>query len=243
MPSRCRRPPAGAGNQRRRRFPDGGTLAQGAIEDLRASTGDRSCSFVAVRLPQGRAVGVLGTPDPSARDLVLGNIKARMRMMAQYAIANACDGPVIGTDHAAEAVIGFFTKFGDGACDLTPLAGLVKGQVRAIASRLGAPARLVTKVPTADLEQLEPGKPDETAYGITYDEIDDFLHPHRVSPSAESRHPEAVSTDCAQACWDCGVLAAMHDTGLECAPPVYHSAPHWQHCRLRSRRRRLVYER
>ncbi|CAM5239426.1 NH(3)-dependent NAD(+) synthetase [Stutzerimonas stutzeri] len=52
------------------------------------------------------------------------------RMVAQYTIANARQGLVIGTDHAAEAVMGFYTKFGDGACDLTPLAGLVKGQVR-----------------------------------------------------------------------------------------------------------------
>lgn len=81
-------------------------------------------------------------------------------MVAQYAMANARNGLVIGTDHAAEAVMGFFTKFGDGACDLAPLSGLVKGQVRALASRLGAPESLVNKVPTADLEELQPGKPD-----------------------------------------------------------------------------------
>jgi NAD+ synthase len=121
-----------------------------------------------------------------ARDLVLGNIKARTRMVAQYAVANACNGLVIGTDHAAEAVMGFFTKFGDGACDLAPLAGLVKGQVRAIALRLGAPDQLVKKVPTADLEDLEPGKPDERAYGVSYDEIDAFLYGLRVSPRAET---------------------------------------------------------
>ncbi len=82
--------------------------------------------------------------------------------------------------------MGFFTKFGDGACDLTPLAGLLKSQVRQIASRLGAPADMVNKVPTADLEELAPGKPDETAYGITYDEIDAFLHGYPVSGRAES---------------------------------------------------------
>ena len=63
---------------------------------------------------------------PEQRDFVLGNTKARMRMVAQYTIANARQGLVIGTDHAAEAVMGFFTKFGDGACDPTPLAGLVR---------------------------------------------------------------------------------------------------------------------
>lgn len=117
------------------------------------------------------------------RDFVLGNIKARIRMVAQFAIANTNNGLVIGTDHAAEAVMGFFTKFGDGACDLAPLSGLVKGQVRAIARYLGAPGHLVEKVPTADLEELHPGKPDELAYGVTYAEIDAFLHGQPVSPT------------------------------------------------------------
>ena len=112
---------------------------------------------------------------PEQRDFVLGNTKARMRMVAQYTIANARQGLVIGTDHAAEAVMGFFTKFGDGACDLTPLAGLVKDQVRQIAAALGAPDQLVNKVPTADLEELSPGKPDEAAHGVSYSNIDDFL--------------------------------------------------------------------
>lgn len=118
------------------------------------------------------------------RDFVIGNIKARIRMVAQFAIANANNGLVIGTDHAAEAVMGFFTKFGDGACDLAPLSGLVKGQVRAIAQSLGAPEELVFKVPTADLEELRPGKPDEEAHGVSYVEIDAFLHGQPVSAEA-----------------------------------------------------------
>ncbi|NWL78934.1 NAD(+) synthase [Pseudomonas taiwanensis] len=118
------------------------------------------------------------------RDFVTGNIKARIRMVAQFAIANANNGLVIGTDHAAEAVMGFFTKFGDGACDLAPLSGLVKHQVRSIARYLGAPESAVHKVPTADLEELRPGKPDEEAHGVTYVEIDAFLHGQPVSPEA-----------------------------------------------------------
>jgi len=118
------------------------------------------------------------------RDFVLGNTKARLRMVAQYTIANAHNGLVIGTDHAAEAVMGFFTKFGDGACDLAPLSGLVKGQVREIARHLGAPLNLVGKVPTADLEELRPGKPDEDAHGVTYAEIDAFLHGQPVRDEA-----------------------------------------------------------
>lgn len=121
-------------------------------------------------------VKALDDSSAATKDFVVGNTKARMRMVAQYTIAGACQGLVIGTDHAAEAVMGFFTKFGDGACDLAPLSGLVKYQVRDIARAMGAPENLVEKVPTADLEDLAPGKPDEAAHGVTYVEIDDFLH-------------------------------------------------------------------
>jgi len=118
---------------------------------------------------------------PAQVDFVKGNVKARARMMTQYALANFVDGLVVGTDHAAEALMGFFTKFGDGACDLAPLSGLTKGQVRRLASAMGAPQPLVFKTPTADLEALLPGKPDEAAYGCTYAEIDAYLLGEPVS--------------------------------------------------------------
>jgi NAD+ synthase len=117
-------------------------------------------------------------------DFILGNIKARQRMIAQYAVAGAMHGLVIGTDHAAEALMGFFTKFGDGACDLTPLTGLNKRRVRALAKEFDAPEDLVHKIPTADLENLAPLKPDEAAFGISYEEIDDFLEGKVVSERA-----------------------------------------------------------
>lgn len=132
----------------------------------------------------GQQITHLRALSDARRDFVMGNVKARIRMVAQFTIANANNGLVIGTDHAAEALMGFFTKFGDGACDLAPLSGLVKGQVRAIANYLGAPENLVLKVPTADLEELRPGKPDEEAHGISYGEIDAFLHGLPVSEEA-----------------------------------------------------------
>ncbi len=122
--------------------------------------------------------------DERHQDFVQGNTKARQRMIAQYAVAGAQDGLVVGTDHAAEAVSGFFTKYGDGAADVVPLTGLTKRRVRAIAEALGAPAELVRKVPTADLETLDPGKPDEEALGVTYDDIDDFLEGKPVGEQA-----------------------------------------------------------
>ncbi|MEU7114640.1 ammonia-dependent NAD(+) synthetase [Streptomyces sp. NPDC046182] len=122
--------------------------------------------------------------DAHHQDFVQGNIKARQRMIAQYAVAGAHDGLVVGTDHAAEAVSGFFTKYGDGAADVVPLTGLTKRRVRACAEALGAPAELVWKTPTADLETLDPGKPDEDALGVTYDDIDDFLEGKPVAEAA-----------------------------------------------------------
>ncbi|MDI2125727.1 ammonia-dependent NAD(+) synthetase [Yinghuangia seranimata] len=122
--------------------------------------------------------------DARHQDFVHGNVKARQRMIAQYAVAGAHDGLVVGTDHAAEAVSGFFTKFGDGAADVVPLTGLTKRRVRGVAEALGAPADLVFKVPTADLETLDPGKPDEDALGVTYDDIDDFLEGKPVAEPA-----------------------------------------------------------
>lgn len=124
--------------------------------------------------------------DPSREDFLLGNIKARQRMIAQYALAGANGGLVIGTDHAAEAVMGFFTKFGDGAADILPLAGLNKRRVRALAEHMGAPVQLVAKVPTADLENLAPLRPDEDAYGVTYDQIDDFLEGLEIDEAART---------------------------------------------------------
>jgi NAD+ synthase len=125
--------------------------------------------------------------DAGREDFLLGNIKARQRMIAQFALAGASRGLVIGTDHAAEALMGFFTKFGDGAADILPLAGLNKRRVRALAAHLGAPSELVAKVPTADLENLVPLRPDEDAYGVTYNQIDDFLEGRQVDEVAHMR--------------------------------------------------------
>ncbi|WP_318446958.1 ammonia-dependent NAD(+) synthetase [Photobacterium leiognathi] len=113
--------------------------------------------------------------DEAKVDFVKGNVKARTRMIAQYEIAGLVGGLVLGTDHSAENITGFYTKFGDGACDLAPLFGLNKRQVRKVAAKLGAPEQLVFKVPTADLEELAPQKADEDALQVSYDQIDDFL--------------------------------------------------------------------
>ncbi|MFP5112727.1 ammonia-dependent NAD(+) synthetase [Bacillaceae bacterium C204] len=114
-------------------------------------------------------------------DYQKGNVKARMRMIAQYAIGGMEGLLVIGTDHAAEAVTGFYTKYGDGGADILPLSGLSKRQGKALLKELGADERLYLKTPTADLLDQKPGQADETELGITYDELDDYLEGKSVS--------------------------------------------------------------
>ncbi|MBY6365540.1 ammonia-dependent NAD(+) synthetase [Rhodococcoides corynebacterioides] len=118
------------------------------------------------------------------RDFVRGNIKARERMVAQYALAGERNLLVVGTDHAAEAVTGFYTKYGDGGVDLTPLTGLTKRQGAALLRELGAPESTWSKVPTADLEDDRPALPDEEALGVTYAQIDAYLEGEDVPDDA-----------------------------------------------------------
>ncbi|WP_125705619.1 ammonia-dependent NAD(+) synthetase [Lacticaseibacillus daqingensis] len=194
-----------------------GCLAEQAMMELRAETGDAAYRFIAVRLPYGEQADeadamaaidfmqadetarvnikasvdamVAAVTDTGATitDFNKGNIKARARMIAQYAIAGARAGVVIGTDHAAEAITGFYTKFGDGGADVTPLARLDKRQGAAMLAVLGAPKHLYEKTPTADLEEDRPALPDEVALGVTYTDIDDYLEGRPVAEPAAAK--------------------------------------------------------
>lgn len=187
-----------------------GRLAQMAIEELNEE-GDDVYNFYAIRLPYGAqrdgqdaedamrfinpshsvSVNIKNAVDASVdalkqagftlSDFEIGNEKARERMKVQYAVAANTNGIVLGTDHAAEAVTGFYTKFGDGASDLMPLYGLNKRQGRALLEVLGAPEHLIKKIPTADLESDQPLLSDEEALGVSYNAIDDFLEGKVVS--------------------------------------------------------------
>ena len=129
--------------------------------------------------------GALGAD--SLGDFNKGNVKARMRMIAQYAIAGERGLLVVGTDHAAENVTGFFTKFGDGAADVLPLFGLDKRQIRSIVRHLGGPESLWSKAPTADLLDASPGRTDEDELGLGYDSIDDYLEGREVPDEIAER--------------------------------------------------------
>ncbi|NVY96704.1 ammonia-dependent NAD(+) synthetase [Lactobacillus sp. DCY120] len=191
-----------------------GRLCQIAMEQLREKTGNADYQFVAVRLPYGQqadeedAMAALAwiKPDQVKRvdiqpaveatvaslslqisDFNKGNIKARQRMIVQYALAGDLKGAVVGTDHAAENITGFYTKYGDGAADLTPLFRLDKRQGRLLLKYLQAPQALITKTPTADLEEDRPGLADEVALGVTYAEIDAYLEGKEIDPAAAEK--------------------------------------------------------
>lgn len=143
-------------------------------------------------------------------DFNKGNVKARVRMVAQYALAGEKNLLVVGTDHAAESITGFFTKFGDGGADLLPLAGLNKRQNRQLLQHLGAPEPLWAKVPTADLLDGKPGRTDEEELGLSYDQIDDYLEGKDIGSQAaqalelkylRSRHKRTVPVTPADHWW------------------------------------------
>lgn len=193
-----------------------GRLAQLAIEELRAETGEVDYKFIAVRLPYGAQadesdaqkalnfiqadleltvnikeavdaqVAALESAGVIISDFNKGNIKARQRMISQYAIAGQYAGAVIGTDHAAENLTGFFTKFGDGGADILPIFRLNKRQGKQLLAELGASPSLYEKIPTADLEENRPALADEVALGVTYADIDDYLEGKSISPQAQA---------------------------------------------------------
>lgn len=197
-----------------------GKLCQMAINKLRAETGNETLQFIAVRLPYGiqadeqdcqdaiafiqpdrvLTVNIKGAVLASEQalreagielsDFVRGNEKARERMKAQYSIAGMTSGVVVGTDHAAEAITGFFTKYGDGGTDINPLYRLNKRQGKQLLAALGCPEHLYKKAPTADLEDDRPSLPDEAALGVSYDNIDDYLEgktvPEQVAKTIEN---------------------------------------------------------
>lgn len=155
--------------------------AQSALEFIRA---DHEIVINIGSVTDAAAAEYASATGAAITDFGKGNVKARMRMIAQFELAGEKRLLVAGTDHAAEAVTGFFTKFGDGAADVVPLAGLNKRQGRALLDHLGAPDHLVRKVPTADLLDDAPGQTDESSLGLSYDQIDDFLEGKDIDKAA-----------------------------------------------------------
>ncbi|MFJ3958175.1 ammonia-dependent NAD(+) synthetase [Arthrobacter sp. NPDC090010] len=151
--------------------------AQAALDFIKAKT---EWTFNVGPAVDGFESEFLATTGSEISDFNKGNVKARARMIAQYALAGERNLLVVGTDHGAESVTGFFTKFGDGGADILPLYGLNKRQNRQLLEHLDAPRLVWEKVPTADLLDGKPGRTDEDELGISYDQIDDYLEGREV---------------------------------------------------------------
>lgn len=169
------------------RLPYGVQLDEADAQDALTFIGADELFTVNIKASVDATQAALAEAGVVLSDFVNGNIKARERMVTQYGIAGARAGAVIGTDHAAEAITGFYTKYGDGGTDINPLFRLNKRQGRQLLEALGAPEHLYTKIPTADLEEDRPALSDEVALGVTYDEIDDYLEGKKVSAEAETK--------------------------------------------------------
>ncbi|MFD4707444.1 ammonia-dependent NAD(+) synthetase [Gottfriedia sp. NPDC058432] len=194
-----------------------GKLAQIAIDELNSEQSEKNYLFIAIRLPYGvqmdeedcqealkfiqptktYTVNIKAAVDASVNtlkdigveltDFAKGNEKARERMKAQYSIAAMNGCVVLGTDHSAEAVTGFYTKFGDGGSDLCPIFRLNKRQGKMLLKELNCPPKLYEKVPTADLEEDRPQLADEVALGVTYDDIDDYLEGKEINSDSQAK--------------------------------------------------------
>lgn len=129
------------------------------------------------RAAHGVGTGVTETspaagPQTPQERLAQANLKPRLRMITLYFYANLLDYMVVGTGNKAEFTLGYFTKWGDGAADVFPLADLTKHEVWALARELNVPREVVERAPTAGLWS---GQTDEEEMGLKYVQIDRYL--------------------------------------------------------------------
>jgi NAD+ synthase len=113
-----------------------------------------------------------GTAMSRETQLANANVKPRLRMTTLYYLANLRSAMVVGTGNRSEAMIGYFTKYGDGGVDLLPIVDLYKRDVRALARILGVPQPIIDKPPSAGLWQ---GQTDEKEMGLSYEDLDRTL--------------------------------------------------------------------
>ena len=111
-------------------------------------------------------------PANGRRKIAQANLKARLRMVTQYYIANSLNYLVAGSDDKSENYVGYFTKYGDGASDFAPLGNLTKTEVRKLAAELGIPSAIIEKPSSPGLWS---GQTAEGELGINYQDLDRFL--------------------------------------------------------------------
>jgi len=119
------------------------------------------------------------SPYTELNDQALSNIAPRLRMTTLYTVAAAENRLVVGTGNKSEYYMGYFTKWGDGAYDINPIADLTATEVFAFLDYLNAPENIIRKAPSAGLYE---GQTDEEDMGIRYADIDRYLEQGEVSP-------------------------------------------------------------
>lgn len=145
------------------------------------------------------------------------NVKARLRMIVNYFVANFENGLVLGTGNKSEILTGYYTKFGDGGVDVLPIGHLYKTQVRQLARFLKIPQKIVDKTPSAG---LWPGQSDEEELGISYEELDRILHCLHDRRMSINQTVKALKTrkKTVQHVWDL-MKASEHKRRLPPIPP------------------------
>lgn len=131
-----------------------------------------------------RMTAAVETGGTTLSDMARANIKARLRMVTLYGIAQSLSFLVCGTGNRSEWEIGYFTKYGDSASDLLPLIDLLKHEVRAVAAHLSVPESIIRKAPTAGLWA---GQTDESEMGFDYDQLDRYLATGEAEPTIRKK--------------------------------------------------------
>jgi len=133
-----------------------------------------------------------GFPEVADDKVAVGNARARLRAVCSYLVANHEDRLVLGTGNRSEALVGYYTKYGDGAVDCHPLGNCYKSQVRQLARALGVPDAIVEKPPTAGLWE---GQTDEAELGLSYEELDPILALHVDGPLSADATARELDVD------------------------------------------------
>ena len=156
---------------------------------------------------------------PEAADdrMATGNVYVRTRAVLNYFVANAENRVVLGTGNRAEAMTGYFTKYGDQAVDCNPVGTLYKQQVRQLAAHIGVPHDLVMQTPTAGMWT---GQTDEDEMGVGYDTVDAILALHidgPLSTAATVRALDGVDREAIERVEEL-VAASRHKRSMPPAP-------------------------
>jgi NAD+ synthase len=170
-----------------------GAVSQGAnMSDAERVATDLGVAYDLVEIRPIVDQFLAAVPEAEGDREAVGNARARSRAVLNYLVANHEDAVVVGTGNRSEALVGYFTKYGDGAVDCNPLGNLYKQQVRQLARHVGVPEDIVTKAPTAGLWE---GQTDEGELGMGYDALDAVLALHVDGPLSAAATARALEVD------------------------------------------------